>query len=294
MERPKAEEHLFWRERGQQGLVAQSPRRFLASISPRQALQANRALRLRRDREGKWSEALSCTSGSTESSQERDCELAPQSDAARERLPYIMRGVPNRSAPVARQSAAHQPPRYLGVNQPARSSLSPHADLEMILFIALSSSGAHPQPVFSLLTRSWMCDLFLLFVSQKGTTFYQCPQAYKSGTCRNKQQILPKLAGPLRVVAAVPTLLPQIDVEFGRRRKPEMSPSRAIHSGPTRNALSLRQLEVVKLIAEDLTAKQIAASLGITVKTASTASESSAGLASRARPESFAGRFRTA
>ena len=70
------------------------------------------------------------------------------------------------------------------------------------------------------------------------------------------------------MVAVVPTLLPQIDVEFGRRRKPEMSPSRAIHSGPTRNALSLRQLEVVKLIAEDLTAKQIAASLGITVKTA--------------------------
>jgi DNA-binding CsgD family transcriptional regulator len=46
-----------------------------------------------------------------------------------------------------------------------------------------------------------------------------------------------------------------------------MFPSRAIHSGPARNALSLRQLEVVKLIAEDLTSKQIAASLGISVKT---------------------------
>jgi DNA-binding CsgD family transcriptional regulator len=47
-----------------------------------------------------------------------------------------------------------------------------------------------------------------------------------------------------------------------------MSPSRAIHSGQARNALSLRQLEVVKLIAEDRTSKQIAASLGITVETA--------------------------
>ena len=64
------------------------------------------------------------------------------------------------------------------------------------------------------------------------------------------------------------TIFLQIDAEFKRCRKREMSPSRAIHSGPTRNALSLRQLEVVKLIAEDLTAKQIAASLGITVKTA--------------------------
>jgi DNA-binding CsgD family transcriptional regulator len=47
-----------------------------------------------------------------------------------------------------------------------------------------------------------------------------------------------------------------------------MSPSRALHSAATRNALSLRQLEVVKLVAADLTAKQIAARLGITVETA--------------------------
>jgi DNA-binding CsgD family transcriptional regulator len=47
-----------------------------------------------------------------------------------------------------------------------------------------------------------------------------------------------------------------------------MSPSRAIHSAAARNALSLRQLEVVKLIAADLTAKQIAARLGIAVETA--------------------------
>ena len=47
-----------------------------------------------------------------------------------------------------------------------------------------------------------------------------------------------------------------------------MSPSRAIHSGAARNALTLRELEVVKLIAADLTAKQIAARLGITAETA--------------------------
>jgi DNA-binding CsgD family transcriptional regulator len=47
-----------------------------------------------------------------------------------------------------------------------------------------------------------------------------------------------------------------------------MSPSRAIHSGPARNALSLRQLEVVKLIAEGLSSEQIAAQLGVTTKTA--------------------------
>ena len=46
-----------------------------------------------------------------------------------------------------------------------------------------------------------------------------------------------------------------------------MSPSTAVHRGPARNALSLRQLDVVRLIAEDLTSKQIAASLGISVKT---------------------------
>jgi DNA-binding CsgD family transcriptional regulator len=40
-----------------------------------------------------------------------------------------------------------------------------------------------------------------------------------------------------------------------------------MHSAAARNALSLRELEVVKLIAADLTAKKIAASLGISVKT---------------------------
>ena len=63
-------------------------------------------------------------------------------------------------------------------------------------------------------------------------------------------------------------LLPQIDVEFERCRKPEMSPSTATHSEPVPNALTLRELEVVKLIVEDQTSKQIAASLGITVETA--------------------------
>jgi len=47
-----------------------------------------------------------------------------------------------------------------------------------------------------------------------------------------------------------------------------MSPSRAIHSAAARNALSLRQLEVVKLIADGLSSKQIAAQLGVTTKTA--------------------------
>jgi len=36
-----------------------------------------------------------------------------------------------------------------------------------------------------------------------------------------------------------------------------MSPSRAIHSAAARNALTIRELEVVKLIAADLTAKQM-------------------------------------
>src|SRR6516165_6079885 len=128
MERPKAEKHLFGASEGSKVLSHNRQGASWPRYRQGKPLQASRALRLRRDREGKWSEALSCTSGSTESSQERDCELAPQSDAARERLPYIMRRVPNRSAPVARQSTAHQSPRYLGVNQPARSSLSPHAD----------------------------------------------------------------------------------------------------------------------------------------------------------------------
>ena len=69
------------------------------------------------------------------------------------------------------------------------------------------------------------------------------------------------------MVRSLPLLLP-IDVEFERCRKREMSPSKVIHSEAARTALSLRQLEVVKLIAADLTAKQIAARLGITVATA--------------------------
>jgi hypothetical protein len=45
-----------------------------------------------------------------------------------------------------------------------------------------------------------------------------------------------------------------------------MSPSRAIHSGLARNALSLHHLEAVKLI-EDLTSQQTAAGLDISIKT---------------------------
>jgi DNA-binding CsgD family transcriptional regulator len=72
----------------------------------------------------------------------------------------------------------------------------------------------------------------------------------------------------LRLARRALSLLLQIDVEFERCRKSEMSPSRAIHSAARRNALSPRQLEVVKLIAADLTAKQTAARLAITLETA--------------------------
>jgi DNA-binding CsgD family transcriptional regulator len=47
-----------------------------------------------------------------------------------------------------------------------------------------------------------------------------------------------------------------------------ISPSSAIHSAAARSALSLRQLEVVKLIADGLSSKQIAAQLGVTAETA--------------------------
>jgi DNA-binding CsgD family transcriptional regulator len=70
-----------------------------------------------------------------------------------------------------------------------------------------------------------------------------------------------------RVVAAVPISTLVFEVKLQHCRKREMPPSRAIQSGPARDALSLRQLEVVKLIADGLSSKQIATQLGLRTKT---------------------------